>query len=144
MQPIGDHWSPNGEVAMGLNDMLAKLGGQGGQEGGLGALSKLISSNGGLQGMAAKLADSGMGQQVRSWVGQGKNQPVTGHQVQEALDTDSVNRLAQQTGQTPEQASEQVAKVLPEMVNQATPQGDMPSDDPFAKGMAALKNLVGR
>jgi uncharacterized protein YidB (DUF937 family) len=127
-----------------LNDMLAKLGGQDGQEGGLGALSKLVSSNGGLQGMTSKLADSGMSHQVQSWVGQGKNQPVTGHQVREALDTNSLNQLAQQTGQTPEQASAQVAQVLPEMINQATPQGAMPSDDPFSKGIAALKSMVAR
>jgi uncharacterized protein YidB (DUF937 family) len=125
-----------------LNDMLAKLGGQGGQEGGLGALSKLVNSNGGLQGLTSKLSSGGMGQQVQSWVGHGKNEPVAGQQVQEALDTDSLNQLAQQTGQTPEQASAQVARVLPEMVNQATPQGTMPSDDPFSKGVAALKHMV--
>jgi uncharacterized protein YidB (DUF937 family) len=127
-----------------LNDMLAKLGGQGGQEGGLGALSKLVSSNGGLQGLTSKLSAGGMGQQVQSWVGHGKNEPVTGQQVQEALDNDSLSQLAQQTGQTPEQASAQVARVLPEMVSQATPQGTMPSDDPFSKGVAALKNMVSR
>jgi uncharacterized protein YidB (DUF937 family) len=127
-----------------LNDMLAKLGGQGGQEGGLGALSKLVSSNGGLQGLTSKLTQGGMGQQVQSWIGHGKNEPVTGQQVQAALDTNSVNQLAQQTGQTPEQASAQVARVLPDMVNQATPQGTMPRDDPFSKGVAALKNMVSR
>jgi uncharacterized protein YidB (DUF937 family) len=127
-----------------LNDMLAKLGGQGGQEGGLGALSKLFSSNGGLQGVTSKLSSGGLGQQVQSWIGHGKNEPVTGQQVQECLDTDSLDQLAQQTGQTPEQASAQVARVLPEMVNQATPQGAMPSDDPFSKGVAALKSMVSR
>jgi uncharacterized protein YidB (DUF937 family) len=129
---------------MGLNEMLAKLGGQGGQEGGLGALSKLLNSNGGLQGTTSKLSQSGMGQQVQSWIGQGKNEPVSGRQVQDALDSGSINQLAQQTGQTPEQASDQIAKVLPDMVNQATPQAQMPHDDPFSKGVAALKQMVSR
>jgi uncharacterized protein YidB (DUF937 family) len=127
-----------------LNDMLAKLGGQGGQEGGLGALSKLFNSNGGMRGVTSKLSAGGMGQQVQSWIGHGKNEPVTGQQVQDALDTDSLNQLAQQTGQTPEQASAQVARVLPEMINQATPQGSMPADDPFSKGVGAMKNMVDR
>lgn len=129
-----------------LNDMLAKLGGKGGAEGGLGALSKLVSSNGGMQGITSKLSAGGMGQQVQSWIGHGKNEPVTGQQVQECLDTNSLNQLAQQTGQTPEQASAQVARVLPEMINQATPQGQMPSasDDPFSKGVGTLKNMVSR
>jgi uncharacterized protein YidB (DUF937 family) len=129
---------------MALNDMLAKLGGQGGQEGGLGALSKLMSENGGLDGLTSKLTQSGLGKQVQSWIGQGKNEPVSGQQVQQALDTSSVNQLAEQTGQTPEQASARIAQVLPDMVNQATPRGQMPREDPFSKGVAALKQMVSR
>ena len=129
---------------MALNDMLAKLGGQGGQEGGIGAMSKLLSSNGGLDGLTSKLTQSGLGKQVQSWIGQGKNEQVSGQQVQRALDTNSVNQLAEQTGQTPEQASAQIARVLPDMVNQATPQGQMPREDPFSKGVAALKQMVSR
>ncbi len=105
------------------------------------ALSKLFGSNGGLQGVTSKLNQSGLGDQVQSWVGHGENRPVTGSQVQEALDTQSLNQLAQQTGQTPEQLSHNVAQVLPEMVNQATPQGQMPADDPFAKGLDAIKSF---
>lgn len=127
---------------MGLNDMLAKMGGQGGQDGALGALSKLLSSNGGLDGLTSKFTQSGLGQQVQSWIGQGKNEPVSGQQVQQALDTNSINQVAQQTGQSPEQASAQIAQVLPEMVNQATPQGQMPREDPFSKGVAGLKQMV--
>jgi uncharacterized protein YidB (DUF937 family) len=127
-----------------LNDMLAKLGGKGGEEGGLGALTKLVSSNGGMQGITSKLSAGGLGQQVQSWIGHGKNEPMTGQQVQECLDTNSIDQLAHQTGQTPEQASAQVARVLPEMINQATPQGTMPSDDPFSKGVGTLKNMVSR
>lgn len=127
-----------------LEDMLAKLGGQGGQQGGLGALSKLFSSNGGMQGMTSKLSQNGMGQQVQSWIGHGQNQPVSGDQIQSALDPNSINELARQTGQTPEQASSNVAQVLPEMMNQASPQGQMPSEDPFSKGINALKHMVSR
>ena len=43
---------------------------------------------------------------------------------------------------TPEETSDQVAKALPEMVNQATPQGQMPDSDPFAKGLDALKRML--
>jgi uncharacterized protein YidB (DUF937 family) len=135
-----------GGAVKNLEDMLSKPGGQGGQEGGLGALSKLFSSNGGMQGITSKLSQNGMGQEVQSWIGHGQNQPVSGDQIQGALDRSSINELARQTGQTPEQASSQVAQVLPERMNQATPQGQMPSgdQDPFSKGMNALKHLVSR
>jgi uncharacterized protein YidB (DUF937 family) len=129
-----------------VEEMLSKIGGQGGQEGGLGALSKLFSSNGGMQGMTSKLSQGGMSQQVQSWIGHGQNQPVSGDQVQGALDPNSMREFSQQTGMPPEQASSQVAQILPHMMDQATPQGQMPSagEDPLSKGIAALKQLVSR
>ena len=48
-----------------------------GQEGGMASLQKMFSSSGGLQGMTTKLTNSGLGQQVQSWVGNGR-QPA-GH-----------------------------------------------------------------
>jgi uncharacterized protein YidB (DUF937 family) len=97
-----------------------------------------------MQGLTSKLSQSGMGQQVQSWIGHGQNQPVSGEQIQGALDPKSLNEFAQQTGQSPRQASDHIAQVLPQMMDQATPQGKVPSDDPFSKGMAALKKLVSR
>lgn len=129
-----------------VQEMLSKIGGQGGQEGGLGALSKLFSSNGGTQGMTSKLSQNGMGQQVQSWIGHGQNQPVSGEQVQGALDPNSMREFSQQTGMPPEQASSHVAQILPHMMDQATPQGQVPSanEDPLSNGMAGLKQLVSR
>ncbi|HUA27550.1 MAG TPA: YidB family protein [Streptosporangiaceae bacterium] len=48
---------------------------------------------------------------------------------------DMLAKLGGQGGQTPEQASARIAQVLPEMVNQATPQGQMPREDPFSKAL---------
>jgi uncharacterized protein YidB (DUF937 family) len=138
-----------------LDNVMGKLGGkqgadggQGGEggeggEGGLQALTKLLSANGGVQGLMAKLSSNGLGQQVQSWVGTGENKPVSGGQVSQALDTDSLNKLAAETGTTPEKASENVAKVLPEVVDKATPGGQVPKqgDDPLSKGLDALKGM---
>jgi uncharacterized protein YidB (DUF937 family) len=134
----------SGGAVKNLEDMVSKLGGKSGQDGGLGALSKLFSSNGGMQGMASKLTQHGMGQQVQSWVGPGHNQPVSGEQIQQSLDPKSLSDLAKQTGKTVQQASDHVAQILPEMMHQATPEGTMPSQDPLSKGMSALKHLVSR
>jgi uncharacterized protein YidB (DUF937 family) len=132
-----------------LDDMKGKLSGkQGGEgadggEGGLQALTKLLSANGGVQGLMAKLSSNGLGQQVQSWIGTGENKPVSGTQVAQALDTDSLNKMAQETGTTPEKASEDVAQVLPEVVNKATPGGHVPQqgDDPLHKGVDAIKGM---
>lgn len=129
-----------------LDDALGKLGGQQGQEGGLASVTKLFSANGGLQGVMAKLTSNGQGQQVQSWVGTGENQPVSGTDVKQALDDDSLNKLAQQAGTTPDKVSDDVARVLPQMVSKATPQGEVPQqgDDPFSKGIDAIKNMFAR
>jgi uncharacterized protein YidB (DUF937 family) len=126
-----------------FDDVMAKIGGKDGQEGGLNSITKLLNENGGLQGVMAKLSSSGMGKQVQSWVGGGQNEPVSGSQVKEALSDSSIDQMAQQAGTTPDKVSDEVAKVLPEMVNKATPQGQVPqqSEDPFSKGVDAIKNM---
>jgi len=125
-----------------INDIAAKLGGSKGQDGGLASLQKVVSSSGGLQGLTAKLTSHGMGQQVQSWVGKGQNQPVSGAQVQQAMDPHDLQQMSEQSGMTPEECSDHVAQALPEMVNKATPEGQMPSSDPFTKGLAAVKHTL--
>jgi uncharacterized protein YidB (DUF937 family) len=106
----------------------------------------MLSANGGVQGLMAKLTSNGQAQQVKSWVGAGENKPVSGTQVQEVLDTDSLNKMAKEAGTTPDKVSEDVAKILPEMVDKATPHGQVPpqGDDPLSKGMDAIKNMFAK
>jgi len=125
-----------------LNDLTAKLGGKDGQDGGLATLQQMISSHGGLQGLTSKLTSSGLGKQVQSWIGTGDNQPVTGPQVQQAMNPNTLNSMAKQAGMTPEETSEKVAQALPQMVDHATPQGKIPEQDPFSKGLDSIKQLL--
>jgi uncharacterized protein YidB (DUF937 family) len=130
---------------VGIEDILTKLGGQQGQAGGLSSIMKLFGGakggHAGLQGLTSQLTDNGMSDQVKSWVGPGQNEPVTGSQIREAVDPEVLNQVAEQAHMTPEQASDHVAQVLPEMVNKATPQGQIPAEDPFSKGVGMLKGM---
>ena len=65
---------------MALTDILTKLGGQEGQQGAVAAISELFGGNG-LQGIVSKLQSNGMGKQVQSWIGSGKNMPVSGSDI---------------------------------------------------------------
>jgi uncharacterized protein YidB (DUF937 family) len=125
-----------------LDDITAKLGGQNGEEGGLASLQRMFASNGGLSGMTSKLSNSGMGKQVQSWIGTGENQPVSGQQMQQAMDPNELHSMAEQAGMSDEEASEQLAQAVPQMVNQATPEGQIPQQDPFAKGLDSLKRML--
>jgi uncharacterized protein YidB (DUF937 family) len=127
-----------------LDQVTAKLGGQQGTDGGVASLQKLVSSSGGLHGLTSKLASSGLEQQVQSWVGHGQNQPVSGTQIKSAMDPGQVSSMARQSGMSPDETCDHVAKALPDMVDQATPEGHMPApeNDPFSKGMDAVKRML--
>jgi uncharacterized protein YidB (DUF937 family) len=125
-----------------MNDLTARLGGSQGSDGGVAVLHKMVRSSGGLQGLIWKLGRSGLGQQAQSWVSTGENQPVTGSQVRDAIDARQLKAIADQAGLTPEETSDQLAKVLPVVVNQATPQGQLPDNDPFASGLEKVKRML--
>jgi uncharacterized protein YidB (DUF937 family) len=125
-----------------ITDVTARLGGKEGPDGGVALLHKMVRSSGGLQGLVWKLNRGGLGQQVDSWVGTGENQPVTGPQVRRAIDPRQLSSMADQAGMTPEETSEELASVLPVVVNQATPQGQLPDNDPFAKGLEKVKRML--
>jgi uncharacterized protein YidB (DUF937 family) len=122
---------------VGLNDILGKLGGQNGEQGGMSAISKLFGDEG-LQGIMSKLQASGLDKQVMSWVGGGKNEPVTGAEIKDAVDPQQLQQVAQQTGMSQDQVADHVAEALPHVVDQATPGGQVPK-----QASSPLDSLMG-
>ena len=51
-------------------------------------------SQGGLNAIVAKLQQAGLGDQVKSWIGNGQNLPITADQLQQVLGSDTVRQLA--------------------------------------------------
>jgi uncharacterized protein YidB (DUF937 family) len=124
-----------------VQDILGKLGGQAGQQGGLDNIQGLFGGNG-LQGIVSHLTKAGLGKQVQSWIASGKNLPVDAQMIQQAMDPAKLRQLSQATGMAPEQISEHVARVLPQLIDEATPSGQLPASDPFSKGASALKSTA--
>ena len=128
--------------AGGLGDLLGGvLGGRGSGRGGnlLVTLLPLVlmmlqkrgaaSGNGaGLGGLLQQLQAAGLGQQADSWVGSGDNEPISPEQLMNALGPDSIHDLAAQAGVSDEEASGGLAALLPELVNQLTPEGRLQDD----------------
>ena len=52
--------------------------------------------------------------------------PVSGSDIKNAVNPDTLQQVAQQQGMSPDQLSQQVAEALPDMVDQATPEGQVP------------------
>jgi uncharacterized protein YidB (DUF937 family) len=85
-------------------------------------------ARGGLDGLLQQLQAAGLGQQAASWVGSGDNEAIAPEQLRDALGPDSIRELAAQAGVSEEEASGGLASLLPELVNQLTPQGHLPAD----------------
>ena len=82
---------------------------------------------GGLSGLVGKLTSAGAGPQVNSWVGAGANQPIDPSHLGSALGPDVVSQLSQRTGLTQQQILDGLAQVLPQLVNNLTPNGRLPT-----------------
>ncbi|MGW1800330.1 YidB family protein [Streptomyces sp. NPDC001984] len=105
-----------------LGGLLGGLLGRGGQAGGstgsiLGELLSAMShaQSGGasnpLGGLIDMLAKSGLAEQQDSWVGTGRNQSVTGAQIQQALPDETIKHVAQPAGVTPDRAADALTPV---------------------------------
>ncbi|MFD0569665.1 YidB family protein [Kitasatospora gansuensis] len=104
--------------------LLGTLGGGQGAAGGLGALLQ-------------QLTQGGLGSQAQSWVGTGDNHPVTGAELAAALPDRELDALAQQSGLSRDQITQQLAAQLPTAVDQLTPTGEVPTP-------ATLDELFGK
>ncbi len=91
-------------------------------------LSEVLGSGGagGLSAIVARLEQAGLGDQVRSWIGTGANLPVSALQLQEILGSDVVRQLATRFGIPVDQLSTVLSQVLPNAVDQASPNGTLP------------------
>lgn len=139
----------------GLGDLLGGIlgGGSGGSQGGglggnpmLKLLLPLVASmlmNGGLQKILGRLQANGKGEKGQSWVSTGPNEPVDAADVREALDDEELAEIARQLGVSEDEAAEAVARVLPDVVDQATPEGRLPDDDELDRKFGRLHELGG-
>jgi uncharacterized protein YidB (DUF937 family) len=82
---------------------------------------------GGLSDLIGKLTAGGAAPQVNSWIGPGQNQPIQPAQLGGALGQNVLNELSQRTGMSQQELLNQLATVLPQIINHLTPNGRMPT-----------------
>ncbi|RQS06823.1 DUF937 domain-containing protein [Burkholderia sp. Bp9002] len=128
---------------MGLLDIVGGL--IGGQAGGNSqnallsvALEFINNQPGGLNGLIEKFKAGGAGDIIGSWVGTGENQPISPDTLQNVLGSDAVGALASKVGIDAGQVSGILAQVLPHVINNATPNGEVP-----AGGQLDTSNVLG-
>jgi len=147
----GSGGSSQGGGLGGLEDMLGGLlgGGASGSPGtaakgmnvaavaaALGPLLAKLLKGGGLSKMVQSAQASGLSSQADSWVGTGGNAPVSGQEVRGVVGEDAIDELAQNAGISHDEAANVLAKVVPQVVNGLTPDGQLPADDDLDKLVA--------
>ena len=133
---------------MGLFDQVvgALAGGQsGGNAALLESVMQLINNpqTGGLAGLVQSFQQGGLGEIVNSWVSTGKNLPISAEQIQSVLGGSSLQDIAAKLGVGQQQASGSLAELLPQIVDQLTPNGQLPQGgDLMAQGLELLKGRL--
>jgi uncharacterized protein YidB (DUF937 family) len=83
------------------------------------------TSMGNMQGLLEKLQQSGLGPQVSSWLGEGRNLPITGDQLKAALGNEQIQQLAAHFGLPLDKVLAMVAENLPAIVDKLSANGTL-------------------
>jgi uncharacterized protein YidB (DUF937 family) len=103
-----------------LGDKMGDLGGV------MQALSGLTSGEGlDIAGIAEKLKEGGLGDQVSSWLGDGDNSPVSADQVTNALGSDRISEMAARLGIDAGSAAETLSQVMPSLMDKMSSGGSL-------------------
>ena len=113
----------------------------------LGSLSSLIFSpeHGGPAGFVERLRSGGLGEAVQSWIGGGPNQPISPAQLESALGSGEVARIASQAGLDTTTTSSALSSMLPDVFNSLTGNGQLPTGIPAGLGglLGGIGNTLG-
>lgn len=102
-----------------------------------------IDKQGGLAGVADKFNQQGLGDIIQSWIGNSENLPVSVNQLIQVFGNLDIQQLAQKVGFDSQETAELIAKYLPKLVSNATPEGVIPENvDLTAVGMNMLKEKL--
>jgi uncharacterized protein YidB (DUF937 family) len=122
-----------------LGGLIGQLGG-GQQKNALLDLAASVIRNqpGGLTGLIQRFTQAGLGDQVKSWVGTGANLPVSADQLTAALGQDNIEAMSQRLGVSAQAVTAGLAALLPHLVDQLTPQGEVQHDQDLGGNLAGL------
>ncbi|TIX45888.1 MAG: DUF937 domain-containing protein [Mesorhizobium sp.] len=81
----------------------------------------------GLGDILDRLRNAGAGDEVDSWVSKGSNRPVQREQVEKAIDPQTLDDLAEQTGLSHDELLDRLTRELPDAVDKLTPDGQLPA-----------------
>ncbi len=102
---------------------------------------QLLQQNGGVAGVLDKFRQGGYADQADSWQSAGQNMPLSGNALQEVLGSGTIGQIAGQLGMSHGDAAGGLAQMLPQLIDQFTPNGEIPDNqnDVVAQALAILQ-----
>lgn len=82
---------------------------------------------GSLGGLLGKFTRAGLGGKANSWVGTGDNEQLDPDEVEQALGTTEVNRIAKEAGVSRDEAKDGLAGMIPGLVDKVSHGGSLPT-----------------
>jgi len=97
---------------------------------------------GGLEGLIRRFQEAGLGDVINSWIGTGQNRPIDPGSL-ERMFPNEVTQMSEQAGLPPQQGGSILAQILPQLIDQLTPRGQVPQQNQMGDlAGQLLKNLL--
>jgi uncharacterized protein YidB (DUF937 family) len=153
--PFGANSGLGGAAVGGILAGMLGRGGLGVRRGGMrgqGALIAMllpfamqwVQRNGGVGAVLDRFRQKGYGPHANSWVSTGSNQLIEADAVDNVVGREELSRLARRLGVPEQEVSQGFAEILPELVDQLSPEGQVPpeADDALDAGRLELDRTL--
>jgi uncharacterized protein YidB (DUF937 family) len=90
---------------------------------------QILQQNGGIEGILRKFQQAGYGPQAQSWISTGRNLPIDPNVLAQIFGRGQLGQIAQQMGMSNDEASGGLAQTLPQVIDEMTPQGQVPDNN---------------
>jgi uncharacterized protein YidB (DUF937 family) len=97
---------------------------------------------GGIDGLVSAFQKNGLGDVVASWISNNTNLPISAEQIQSVLGQGPLQDVASKMGLSSGDVASALSERLPGLVDQLTPNGQLPSGDLMAQGLGMLKGFM--
>ena len=98
---------------------------------------------GGIEGLMRQFQQAGLGQQMGSWISTGQNMPISPGQLEQVFGRGALEQMAGDAGMNTPEFGGALAEVLPQFIDRATPQGEVPAGG-LDDVLASLSGLMPR
>jgi uncharacterized protein YidB (DUF937 family) len=89
--------------------------------------------SGGLGDLLKQFQQKGQGDVANSWVSNGPNKAISSNDLASALGADQISALMSQSGLSRDELLAGLSQQLPEVVNELTPDGRVPTEQELAR-----------